>query len=72
VGLKKIGNKTLSKANDVTVGTAARQGAIGGAEYQLKNKYIYQPGFEAVDNLLGRKTSGLSDDVVDQLDAALG
>jgi hypothetical protein len=72
VGLKKIGNKTLSKANDVTVGTAARQGAIGGAEYQLANKYIYQPGFEAVDNLLGFKPSGLSDDVVDQLDAALG
>jgi hypothetical protein len=72
VGLKKVGNKTLSKANDVTVGTAARQGAIGGAEYQLKNKYIYQPGFEFADNLLGPKTPGLTDDVVDQLDAALG
>ena len=87
VGLKNVGNKTLSKANKVTVGSAARQGTIGGAEYKLKQNYVYNPamdqGYKIYDKVRGVKpvpvpsvasvnTYGLADDVSDQLDAAFG
>jgi len=84
VGLKKVGNKMLGKT-DVTLGTATRKSAVGGASYKAKNEYIYQPGFEKgaqlVDKVRGvnpapavasSNTFGLSDDVADQLDAAFG
>jgi hypothetical protein len=45
-GLKNVGNKTLSKSNKVTVGSAARQGTVGGAEYKLKQNYVYDPAIE--------------------------
>ena len=70
--LKNVGNKTLSKANNVTVGSAARQGAIGGAEYKLQQNYVYKPAFDLYDKIRGVKPTGLSDDVVDQLDDMLG
>ena len=72
LGLKNVGNKTLSKANNVTVGSAARQGAIGGAEYKLQQNYVYKPAFDLYDKIRGVKPTGLSDDVVDQLDDMLG
>ena len=87
VGLKNIGNKTLSKSNKVTVGSAARQGTVGGAEYKLKQNYVYNPaieqGYKIYDKVRGVKpvpvpsvasvnTYGLADDVSDQLDAAFG
>ena len=56
VGLKNIGNKALTKGGNVTVGTAGRQAAIGGAEYKLKNKYIYEPGFEQAGKLIDKVT----------------
>jgi hypothetical protein len=56
VGLKNIGNKALTKGGHVTVGTAGRQAAIGGAEYKLKNKYIYEPGFEQAGKLIDKVT----------------
>lgn len=74
LGLKGVGNRALSKATGApTVGQATRQSAVGGASYQAKNEYIYTPGLNAVDNFIkGKKPGGLSADVVDQLDAALG
>jgi len=74
LGLKGVGNRALSKATGApTVGQATRKSAVGGASYDLKNEYIYGPGLNAVDNLFkGKKPGGLSADVVDQLDAALG
>jgi hypothetical protein len=76
VGLKNVGNKMLSKKNNVSLGTATRQSAVGGASFQAKNQYVYQPAYEKgvqiVDKIRGVPSSRLSDDVVDQLDAALG
>jgi len=88
VGLKNVGNKTLSKASNVTVGAGARQGTIGGAKYKVKNDYVVNPaltkGQEIYDKIKGNPTAaaapvapapnqyGLGNDVSDQLDAAFG
>jgi hypothetical protein len=86
VGLKNVGNKALGKT-DVTIGSATRKSAAGGAAYSAKNEYIYQPGFEKAGQLIDKvkgvkpvpvpavasvNTYGLTDDVSNQLDLALG
>lgn len=55
LGLKGVGNRALSKATGApTVGQAARQSAKGGASYQAKMDYIYQPGFELGTQLINK------------------
>lgn len=86
VGLKNVGNKSLTKTTgSPTVGQATRKAAAGGTAYQAKSDYIYQPGMEKAGQLIDKvkgvkpvpavapaNTYGLSDDVSSQLDLALG
>lgn len=57
VGLKGVGNKALSKATGApTVGQAARKATAGGVAYKAKNDYIYSPGLEKGQELIGKLT----------------
>ena len=60
VGLKNVGNKSLTKTTgSPTVGQAARQATAGGVAYKAKSEYVYNPaitkGKEVYDKVRGVK-----------------
>ena len=69
LGLKTVGNKVVGQS---TAGQATRQSVAGAATTAgIRNPGI-QAGFEQFNKIRGVKPTGLSDDVVDQLDDMLG
>ena len=57
VGLKNVGNKALTKAKgSPTIGQATRKAGAGGAAYSVKSNYIYGPGIEKGQELIGKLT----------------
>jgi hypothetical protein len=57
VGLKSVGNKALSKTTGApTIGQATRKATAGGAAYKAKSEYIYGPGIEKGQELIGKLT----------------